>query len=147
MDENLRNELRSEHKAILIIVNALNHGKSIDDILLGVCLSEFAERSSIVLSKAFMNLAEEICLLKQIETVTATFQCESFQEISLQESIKLFISAVEASYITVGEVFSLLHPEMIADILETSSLKTLPICCTGQRNILVNYTNLNIGHI
>ena len=147
MDENLRNELQSEHKAILVIVNALNHGKSIDDIFLGICLSEFTERSSIVLSKALMNLADEICLLKQIETVTANFQCESFQETSLQESIKLFIAAVESSHITVGEVFSLLHPEMMTDILETSSLKTLPICCTGERNILVSYTNVDISHI
>ena len=60
MDKTIFNELKSEHKAILMIVNALNHGKSIDEILLGICLKELPERN-IVLNFRLKNVLISTC--------------------------------------------------------------------------------------
>ena len=80
MDKSIFNELKSEHKAILMIVNALNNGKSIDEILLGICLKQLPERNIEALSKALQSLADEICFVKNVESITTGYDSEEFDE-------------------------------------------------------------------
>ena len=138
MDKTILNELKSEHKAILMIVNALNHGKSIDEVLLGICLKHITERNIEALSKAFQNLADEICFVKNVESITTGYDSDEFNENFLQKRIKLFVSAAETTHISVGEMFALLHPIDMPEIEEAKSMNALPICCSDQRTITVS---------
>ena len=129
-----------EHKAMLMIVAALQHGKNVEDIIQGLCVSEWSSSSSkTAFSKALMKLADEICYIKQVECVTAAIYCEVFGNLSLQHGLKLFITAVENTHITIGEVVSLLHPEIMADLATAKSVKSLPICCCEQVHSMVSF--------
>ena len=126
------------HEAVLIIVNALNHGKTIEDIVTAFCCAKLSEKAENELSEALMNLADEICSSKQVEIVTASSQCNVFEKRPLLDSLKLFITAVENSCTSITEIFALLHPSVLDDDNSSNAIKSLPTCCSGDRILMVS---------
>ena len=141
MDEkctlSLSNENVGKHKAILTIVHALKHGKSINDIITECSFGELSDSRQSEWSKALVNLSNEICILKQIEMVTASSDCDNLETTSIADCLKLFLTMVENTSTTVDEVFTLLHPDTLTDVTSFDTVRSLPTCCDGERNLLV----------
>ena len=125
------------HKAILTIVNALKHGRSIRDIILACSFNELSESHKKEWSKALISLANEICLMKKIETVTAGSYCDDFESISVTDSLRLFLTIAETTSTTVIEVFTLLHPEAVLEDISIDFERCIPMCCDVERIGLV----------
>ena len=122
----------------MTIVNALKHGRSIRDIILACSFSELSESDKKEWSKALISLANEICLMKKIETVTAGNYCEEIESTSVTESLRLFLTIAETTSTTVVEVFTLLHPEAVLEDISIDFERCLPMCCDVERNFMVN---------
>ena len=88
-------------------------------------------------SKALIDLSDEICILKQIEMVTAINDCNVSEPTSVIDSLKLFLTVVESTSTTIGEVFTLLHPATLRDASSFDTIRSLPTCCEGERSLLV----------
>ena len=135
----MTNEYLGGHNAILSVVSALKHGRSILDIILACSFTELSETHQNEWSKALIDLSDEICILKEIELVTAISDCNVSEPRSVKDSLKLFLTVVESTSTTVGEVFTLLHPGTLTDASSFDSIKSLPTCCDGERSLLVRY--------
>ena len=131
-------DIPNRHEAVLIIVNALNHGKTIEDIVMAFGCAKLSEKAEIELSKALVNLADEICSSKQVEIVTASSQCDVFEKRPLLDSLKLFFTVVEKSCTSITEIFALLHPGVLDDNSSSNAIKSLPACCSGDRIVVVS---------
>ena len=88
-------------------------------------------------SKALIDLSDEICILKEIELVTAINDCNVSEPTSVTDSLKLFLTVVENTSTTIGEVFTLLHPGTLKDASSFDTIRSLPTCCDGERSLLV----------
>ena len=72
----LNNQQLGGHQAILTIVNALKHGRSIREIILACSFSELSQSHIKEWSKALVSLANEICSMKHVSIVTTGSQYE-----------------------------------------------------------------------
>ena len=120
-----------------MIVNALKHGKTIEDITAAYCFSEMSEKGQDAWSNALMRLADEICTLKQVDFVTPSSHCDVFARPFLMDSLKLFCRAVENTCIKITEVIGILHPDVFVENGELNKMKSFPTCCSAERDISV----------
>ena len=132
------NDVPNRHEAVLIIVNALMHGKTIEDIVTAFCCAKLSAKAEDDLSNALVNLANEICSSKQVEIVTTSSHCDVFEKTPFVDSLKLFITAVENSCTSITEIFALLHPGVVDDNNSIVAIKSLPTCCSGDRILVVS---------
>ena len=133
------NDIPVGHEAVWMIVNALNHGKSIEDIVTAFCFTKLSEQTEKELSNALVDLTDEICSLKGVEVVTASSRCEVLDKTPFVDSLRLFITAVDKSCITITEVVALLHPGVITDDNNSiNAIKSLPTCYSGDKILMVS---------
>ena len=134
----LNNQQLGGHQAILTIVNALKHGRSIREIILACSFSELSQSHIKEWSKALVSLANEICSMKHVSIVTTGSQYEDLEQMSVTESLKLFLTVAETTHTTVQEVFTILHPDVFLEEISINFARVLPTCCDVERSFMVS---------